>query len=141
MSRRVSCTSCGETGPHGAHGWCQRCYRRWRYYGRPAGGPPPVRRIEHDDVRGTVQGWNLHMRRGTEPCGPCRTAHNADVRAWHQVNSKGRARSMGWQPEQLHTALITAGNAEGVDDCRALLQMLGLVPSGTVVRDRIGGAV
>ena len=29
---------------HEAHGWCARCYGRWRYAGKPAAGPPPLRR-------------------------------------------------------------------------------------------------
>lgn len=31
---------------------------------------------------GTTSGYNLHVRRGTPPCGPCREAIRAYQRAW-----------------------------------------------------------
>lgn len=77
----IVCAACGETREHRAHGWCQPCYRRWNYRGRPASGPPPLRRMRHEDVVGTVKGWDLHCRRKERACDPCRAAHAADMRA------------------------------------------------------------
>jgi hypothetical protein len=77
----IICAACGETREHRAHGWCQPCYRRWNYRGRPVGGPPPLRRMRHEDVQGTVKGWDLHARRKERACDPCRAAHAADMRA------------------------------------------------------------
>jgi hypothetical protein len=37
--------------------------------------------MRHEDVQGTVKGWDLHTRRGTPPCEPCRAAHRDDARA------------------------------------------------------------
>lgn len=37
----ITCSSCGRERPHKAYGRCSRCDHRWRYFGRPADGPPP----------------------------------------------------------------------------------------------------
>lgn len=81
----IVCAACGESREHRAHGWCEPCHRRWRYHGRPAGGPPPVRTVAHEDVVGTARGWDWHKRNDTVACPPCRGAHNADVRLSYQV--------------------------------------------------------
>ena len=144
----ITCAACGETREHRAYGWCQPCYRRWVYRGRPAGGPPPVQPIDHADVEGTVPGWDLHMRRGTEPCDPCRAAHNADVRERYHANGRPRNLSEArhytqaptdWSAEQHRAALAAADKAGGAADCRTLLQALGLVQYEVAPRDRIGG--
>ena len=42
-ARIIECDSCGEEKPHQAHGWCDPCWKRWIYFGRPDSGPPPRR--------------------------------------------------------------------------------------------------
>lgn len=145
----IVCAACGETREHRAHGWCQPCYRRWNYRGRPADGPPPVRLLNHHDVQGTPHGWDLHMRRGTEPCTPCREAHNAAVLAHyhekgrpmpaHRIRHYTQART-DWSPDEQRAALTTADHAADAEDCRTLLQALGLAPTEADRHERIGGA-
>ncbi|WP_228976747.1 hypothetical protein [Streptomyces sp. DH12] len=89
--RAVVCGSCGHLRDNRAYGWCAACARRWERAGRPAGGPPPVRHVEHDDVVGTTRGWDLHRRRGTTPCPPCREAHAADMRGRYHAGRAGGA--------------------------------------------------
>lgn len=190
MSRPVIvCAACGHTREHRAHGWCQPCYRRWCYWGQPAGGPPPVRLLTHDDVQGTVKGWDLHKRRGTPSCEPCRVAHREDMRARYggrkvplepcgteaafqrhhrqgeppcppcrdAYNAAQRGRyatapyqlnkrrhyteaASHWEPEQEKVALAAASRAADPEDCRLLLEALGLVPSSAPRRERARGA-
>jgi hypothetical protein len=39
--RIITCDSCGQEKEHQAHGWCDPCWKRWDYAGRPDTGPPP----------------------------------------------------------------------------------------------------
>lgn len=38
----ITCSACGRDMPHQAHQRCISCDYRWRYYGRPADGPPKL---------------------------------------------------------------------------------------------------
>lgn len=89
--RAVICRSCREYRDNRGHGLCAACIRRWERAGRPVGGPPPVRRVQHHEVVGTTRGWDLHRRRGTEPCQPCRDAHNAAERQRYAARMGGAA--------------------------------------------------
>ena len=96
MSRPlIVCPACGETREHRAHGWCHPCHRRWLRHGRPAGGPPPVRKLAHEDVAGTTRGWDWHKRNRTAACPPCRDAHNVDVRLSYMVTVLRRRARIG----------------------------------------------
>lgn len=145
----TTCTACGEERPHAAHGWCSPCYRRWNYRGRPESGPPAVVALAHDDVAGTVKGWDWHMRTGTPPCSSCRTAHNGAVLGHYHAAGKPRqlnqARhfttiSSTWTDREQRAARVVAGAASDVEDCRELLQALGLLPYSVADCTRIGGA-
>lgn len=185
----IVCTACGESREHRAHGWCQPCYRRWIYRGRPVYGPPPLYRMRHEDVVGTVKGWDLHCRRQERACNECRAAHAADMRARYggrkqplapcgteagfqrhvhrgeepcrpcrdARNAKQRERNAAhpsglkrirhytqaathWTAEQQRAAVAIADRATGRDDCRLLLEAIGLAPSSAPRRERIGGA-
>lgn len=105
--------------------------------------------MEHDDVQGTVKGWDLHMRRGTKPCTPCREAHNADVMEHYHAHGRPRQEHErrhysdacpDWTEQDHSAALAAAGRAKDKDDCQLLLQALGLVPSTVQALERIGSA-
>ena len=185
----IVCAACGKTREHRAHGWCQPCYRRWIYRGRPADGPPPLRLMQHEDVQGTVKGWDLHTRRKERACDPCRAAHAADMRARYggrkqplaacgseaafqrhvhhgeepcqpcrdAYNGTQRQRNAAapsglkrirhytkaatdWDAEQQRAALAAADRSTSPDDCRLLLEALGLAPSTAPRRERTGRA-
>jgi hypothetical protein len=132
----ITCAACGETKPHHSHGWCGTCYARWRAHGKPAGGPPPARTAPQC---GTRQGWDRHMYRKEKACDPCRKAHADDVREWSHTSPRLRQRTE-WGDQQSHVARTVAAHASDVDDCRALLEALGLVPpSAGRLPQRVGG--
>lgn len=145
--RTIVCSCCRTPGTHGAHGWCQPCYRRWRYHGRPADGPPPVRTLEHDEVVGTVQGWSLHRRHGTKTCQPCRDAHSAEARANYKQRARLRRQRRYftdvpavWSGEQGQAARTVAHRTASLADCQEILQALGLVSYDVAAADWFGGA-
>ncbi|MBX7464895.1 hypothetical protein [Streptomyces sp. NPDC057910] len=141
----IVCSACGNEREHRAHGWCQSCYRRWQYAGRPEGGPPARREIPC----GSLPGWDKHIRNGTPPCDECRKVHNATVRDYYRAN--GRLRQphemrqytdthTQWSSEEQHAAHVVASRAERADDCRTVLQALGLLAYDVAPQLRIGGA-
>lgn len=132
----ITCTACGKQREHRARGWCQACYRRWRYRGRPADGPPPARPLmDHNAVRGTLKGRDWHTRRGTPVCQECRDAYNAYCRTHYARRRQLRQdRTVwdDWTDQQQHVAAVAAGRAENADDCRLLLEALGLIGAASL---------
>ncbi|HET6633809.1 MAG TPA: hypothetical protein VFH77_02155 [Streptomyces sp.] len=124
----VTCSACGEKRLHRGHGWCDTCYGRWVYHGKPASGPPPRRTPARC---GTRQGWDRHRYLKEKACDPCRTAHADSVREWSHTSPRLMHRTepvVEWDDKQARAARKVAGMAAGPDDCRQLLAALGLLP-------------
>lgn len=52
---RDPCTSCGAPPhKHQAHGWCNACYLRWWWAGKPSSGPPPRLTRQADAIEDCV---------------------------------------------------------------------------------------
>lgn len=45
----------------------------------------------HDDIVGTSNGYQWHKRNGSEPCDPCRAAHNERQTRWRDSRSPDTA--------------------------------------------------
>ncbi|MEU3289939.1 hypothetical protein [Streptomyces longwoodensis] len=137
--RMGECKACGESKTLKARGWCSNCYSRWIAAGKPEGGPPSRRPAPQC---GTRQGWDRHMYRKEKACDPCRRAHAAAVREWSNTSPalakcRGAKRVAEWSDEEHRAARMVAAGAVDGDDCRLLLDKLGLLPSGAAAA---GGA-
>ncbi len=130
----IACAACGDERPHKGRGWCANCYARWLRHGKPEGGPPKREEIKC----GTVKGWKKHMRDRTEPCPPCRDAHNTDVREFYRERRKPSepARQprytqppVKWSDAERGAAGHAVLAGKDVPERRLLLEALGLVAS------------
>lgn len=105
--------------------------------------------IEH----GTVRGWRQHIRRKVPACDACIEARRVDNEQRFEKSQDGpgfvsdaqaawyggkfvRERRVKAAPrvdadDQRQAALVVASQARDADDCRMLLEMIGLIPAGT----------
>lgn len=107
----ITCNACGEKATNAGHGWCNACYGRWRAAGKPESGPPPRRGHGRRDSNDQI----ARKRRTSKPCS-------------------------GWDDAQGAAARKVADLAAGPDDCRYLLDALGLLPEGVGSAESGGAA-
>lgn len=136
----IVCADCRKKKPHKARRKCGPCYGRWLAHGKP--GVPPTEPRKPVQC-GTRQGWDRHMYRKEKACDPCREAHADDVREWSHTSPRLMHRTdppAEWDDTQTAAARKVADLAASPDDCRYLLDALGLLPEGVRRSGQIGGA-
>lgn len=97
---------------------------------------------------GTMRGWRQHTRRRVPHCDPCIEARRADYErkseaqefasdeqaAWNGGKfvreRRGKAAPRVDASDERQAALVVASQARDADDCRMLLDMIGLIPAG-----------